>query len=206
MWLNVYLRLAGVDPIPFRHRTQTLHVADLQRQLSAVQRNFTEQDWLQFRRAARKLVRAGSLEAIATGHERVNSSEIPLQREATASRSLVTAATTNRTGPTATERWNCNRKLKHTNYLSALQHAIQLDDSNLRIYPCSVCFGLHVGHDSVATRLKITERELTDIDARLAELKTECEQLNRRQVALFDRRERLRTLKVGLAIDIDHES
>jgi hypothetical protein len=41
----------------------------------------------------------------------------------------------------------CRRKLCHRDYLSALRHAQALAESNISIYPCSICKGLHVGHD-----------------------------------------------------------
>ena len=42
---------------------------------------------------------------------------------------------------------SCLRKCRHSDYLSALQHAARLgDDGDLVIYPCALCAGLHVGH------------------------------------------------------------
>jgi hypothetical protein len=42
---------------------------------------------------------------------------------------------------------SCLRKLRHTNYLTALSHAACLeDDGRLVVYPCSLCRGLHVEH------------------------------------------------------------
>lgn len=42
---------------------------------------------------------------------------------------------------------SCLRKLRHTNYLTALLHASCLaNDGRLVIYPCGLCGGLHVGH------------------------------------------------------------
>jgi hypothetical protein len=52
--------------------------------------------------------------------------------------------------PNSHDKWNCRRKLAHTNFLSALHHAHQLakagGETNLRIYPCLVCKGIHIGH------------------------------------------------------------
>jgi len=64
MWLTVYLRMAGVRPLPFRHRTQHMYVAALQRQLSLVRKDFDEEKWQQLRHDARELVRSDSLEAL----------------------------------------------------------------------------------------------------------------------------------------------
>jgi hypothetical protein len=70
---------------------------------------------------------------------------------------------------------NCRRKLRHTNSLSALLHASQLHAEDLRIYPCPLCEGLHVGHDP---RRRARERrrivhELRSLERRLQELERE---------------------------------
>jgi hypothetical protein len=51
---------------------------------------------------------------------------------------------------------SCLRKLRHLDYLSALQHATRLnDDGSLVIYPCPVCGGLHVGHYHTGTARRV---------------------------------------------------
>ncbi len=44
----------------------------------------------------------------------------------------------------------CRRKSRHENYLTALHHAIQLDKSDMAIYPCGFCGGFIWGMDSPA--------------------------------------------------------
>ena len=45
-----------------------------------------------------------------------------------------------------TDAEKCKRKLRHTDYWSALLHARALGVEHMVIYPCPVCDGLHLGH------------------------------------------------------------
>ncbi len=46
------------------------------------------------------------------------------------------------------DKTQCLRKLKHTDYFSALRHASALKDSRgVLIFPCDHCRGLHLGHE-----------------------------------------------------------
>lgn len=204
MWLTIYLRMAGVHPLPFRHRTQHMYVAVLQRQLSLVRKNVGEEKWQQLRRDARGLVRSSSLETVATGNHPLGSPANVCRQEADES-SHKTGPMSEHSAPTASEKWNCRRKLKHADYLSALRHADHLADPDLRIYPCSVCLGLHVGHDPVATRLKGVGRDLADVESRLAALEVERKELERRRAILLERQEKLRAKKSAAEAHIDQE-
>ena len=48
-----------------------------------------------------------------------------------------------------TEEQKCKRKLRHTDYLSALLHAKSLGVEPIDIYPCDLCGGLHLGHTTL---------------------------------------------------------
>lgn len=65
--------------------------------------------------------------------------------------------------------WNCKRKLRHVEYLSALLHASRLGDPDLDVYPCPVCAGLHVGHDPDRLKRRTLAKELASIERRIAQ-------------------------------------
>jgi hypothetical protein len=86
---------------------------------------------------------------------------------------------------------NCRRKLRHTNFLTALMHAHRLNDDDLRIYPCAVCKGLDVGHDPKAPKHKRLIRELRSLERLLQELESERVRLLARQSELVAERDRI---------------
>jgi hypothetical protein len=81
---------------------------------------------------------------------------------------------------------NCRRKLRHTNFLTALMHADRLGDDDLRIYPCSMCQGLYVGHD-----LERRARERRRIIRKLRSLECLLQELEREHVRLLARKSEL---------------
>lgn len=63
--------------------------------------------------------------------------------------------------------WNCLRKLRHTNYLSAIQHAAHLpNNENISIYSCPTCGAWHLGNN----RLVRTEKRIARARERMAGL------------------------------------
>ena len=87
---------------------------------------------------------------------------------------------------------NCRRKLRHTNFLTALFHADRLGDDDLRIYPCPLCQGLHVGHDP-ESRARVRRRiihELRSLERQLQELEHERIRLLARHSDLVAERDR----------------
>jgi hypothetical protein len=84
------------------------------------------------------------------------------------------------------EQYNCRRKFRHLNLLSALLHARRLRDDDIHIYPCVVCDGLHVGHDpsAAARRRRQALTELRGLDEKI-------EELDRMRYGLLRRREQL---------------
>jgi hypothetical protein len=87
---------------------------------------------------------------------------------------------------------NCRRKLRHTNFLTALMHADRLGDDDLRIYPCPLCQGMHVGHDPErrARERRRIIRELRSLERLLQELERERVRLLARQGELVAERDR----------------
>jgi hypothetical protein len=86
------------------------------------------------------------------------------------------------------EVWNCRRKLRHVDFLSALKHASGLGEQDIHIYRCQVCDGLHIGHDPSSERLKVHKKlrkKLNAIAKRLQVLELEKQQLEDRKRALI---------------------
>ena len=78
-------------------------------------------------------------------------------------------------------RWNCQRKLCHPDYLSALMHARRLNDDQLIIYPCQICHHLHLGHmkqltPHQKTKLRL-ERKIHQTRQQLAQLRRNLQKL-----------------------------
>jgi hypothetical protein len=71
-------------------------------------------------------------------------------------------------------------------------HADRLGDDDLRIYPCPLCQGLHVGHDPDprARECRRIIRELRSLERRLQELERERVRLLARQSELVAERDR----------------
>jgi hypothetical protein len=91
---------------------------------------------------------------------------------------------------------NCLRKRRHTNFLSAIQHAAQLPDNrNISIYFCPTCGGLHLGHN----RFVRTEKRIARAQERMAGLMAPY--LERNQQRLRDLCAHLERLKIQMSSD-----
>jgi hypothetical protein len=81
----------------------------------------------------------------------------------------------------------CQRKYRHSNFLTAMLHARELRSPGLHVYPCDVCGGLHVGHDpesehtqrarAVTKRLRAINQQLAAMERQAAELRRERQRL-----------------------------
>jgi hypothetical protein len=86
---------------------------------------------------------------------------------------------------------NCQRKIRHTNYLSAIQHAAQLPaNENISIYFCPTCGGLHLGHNRFVRTEKRIARALERMEGLMAPYRERNQQRLRDLCAHL---ERLRT-------------
>jgi len=81
----------------------------------------------------------------------------------------------------------CRRKVRHRHFIGALRHALELGDPNLRVYRCSCCDGLHVGHPQpkqqscrIENRLAAIAKELERTERRRIHLLRECESVSSR--------------------------
>jgi hypothetical protein len=92
--------------------------------------------------------------------------------------------------------WNCLRKLCHTNYLSAIQHAAQLpNNENISIYFCPTCDALHLGHN----RLVRTEKRIARAQERMEGLVSPYRERN--QQRLRDLCAHLESQKIQMSSD-----
>ena len=74
------------------------------------------------------------------------------------------------------DRRNCQRKLCHPHYLSALLHARKLGDDNLIIYPCRFGCHLHVGH---MKQLTTNQKKKARLGRKIAQTRQQLAQLRR---------------------------
>lgn len=112
---------------------------------------------------------------------------------------------------TISTKHNCLRKLLHTDYLSAIQHAARVpDNDSVVIYPCGGCgekdeMHLHVGHSMTDPIWKL-KRQIARTDRRLSQsaellLTAEIggEGAKSLQQSIRDRRAHLERLRANLA-------
>ena len=212
MWLIAHIRAAGVEPLPFEHNSYRFYLSDLQRQYSTIRAGMDKEARRQARLAGRALVRLNTLEGAAAGVMPVDLPSPVQSSRATDSGYSVheptgssipspapTAANAPRSSPTKKDVWNCRRKLRHVDYLSALLHLIRLGNPDMHAYSCSVCFGIHVGHDPDRVKLRALSDELASITTRLAALAVERSQLQERRSTLLN----LRTRLLNDAVELD---
>jgi hypothetical protein len=199
--LSVYIHALGGVPSPCTGQPFTKYVEELQKQYQRLREELGPEASRAARivgRAAIKkhgLAKAASELACSGGTAPDNlrgTVDEPKQQDSPESRQ----ETSNVAGPASEvsrrELSNCRRKLRHTNFLTALMHADRLGDDDLRIYPCPLCQGLHVGHDPgprARERRRIIH-ELQSLERRLQELERERVRLLARQSKLVAERGR----------------
>jgi hypothetical protein len=96
-------------------------------------------------------------------------------------------------------RSSCERKLRHLDYFSALQHATNIpDNETVVIYPCRYCLGLHCGHSITAPK-DVLQKRLTSTERKIgrATRKLECSAVQNAQETQSEL-QRLKDLSVHL--------
>jgi hypothetical protein len=138
MRFALYIKTLGEHPVPLQHNSYRDYAVALQQQYEQLRIQLGSEMADQARRSARREIKKLTLSLAAQGLVPPVPPTPPKLRRAKT------------TGPYSHDKWNCRRKLAHSNFLSALHHAHQLSngrgESNLRIYPCLVCEGIHIGH------------------------------------------------------------
>jgi hypothetical protein len=193
--LTLYIKALG--GIPNHHTGQHLptYVAELQRQYQRLREELGPEACRASRIAVRAAIRKYGLARAASEFacsdrpnlDNVRGPVAEQKQQNSPSRPLVAMNLAEPASVTSRrELSNCRRKLRHTNFLSALLHASQLRDDDLLIYPCPLCDGLHVGHDP--------ERKLRryrKIVAELRSLQRRLQELEHKRVRLLVRRSEL---------------
>jgi hypothetical protein len=189
--LSLYIKALGGIPSHDTGEHLPTYVAELQRQYQRLREELGPEACRASRIAVRTAIRKYGLARAANEFacsDRPNLNNVrgtvaEHMQQDSPSRPLVVmnlaelASATNRR-----ELSNCRRKLRHTNFLSALLHASQLQDDDLHIYPCPLCQGLHVGHDP-----ERRARRCRQITAELRSLRRRLQELERQRVRLMAR-------------------
>jgi hypothetical protein len=216
MWLIAHIRAAGAEPLPFEQNSYRSYLSSLLRQYNTIRAGMDKESKRQARLAGRALVRLNTLERVAAGVMPVDlPSAVQSSRASNGGYSVrdsadipahAPIAATAPSRPTKRDVWNCRRKLRHVDYLSALLHLVRLGDQDMHAYSCSVCQGIHVGHDPDRVELRALSDELASVTARLAALAVEHSQLQERRISLLSLRERLLNDAVELTEDCNAPS
>jgi len=200
--LTLFIKALGAIPSHDTGQHLPTYVAELQHQYQRLREELGPEACRTSRIAVRAAIRKYSLAKAASEFSCSGRPNLDNVRETMAEQkqqdspswppvvlnSAALASATNRR-----ELSNCRRKLRHTNVLSALLHASQLQDDDLHIYPCSLCQGLHVGHDPEwkARRYRQITAELRSLRHRLQELQHERVRLMARESDLIAERNSL---------------
>ena len=199
--ISVYIRALGGVPSPYTGQPFTKYIEELQQQYQRLREELGPEVSLAARIAGQAAIRKHGLAKAANefacsgGSAQDNlggTSDEPKQQDSLKSRQETLDAVGLAGEVSPRELSNCRRKLRHTNFLTALMHADRLGDDDLRIYPCPLCHGLHVGHDPErgAREHGRIVHELRSLDRRLQELERERVRLLERQSELVAERDR----------------
>ena len=151
----VYIRGLGGEPLPFAHKDYRAYAAALHRQYNKLRLAFNPTVVKEARAAGRLRIRRQSLVlaagnslpgipsiAHASDDQHNPSHALSLLKTARAqlrrasSMGEVEAENLPKTQrQSAKDAWNCRRKIRHSDYLSAIRHASRLQQQELNIYP-----------------------------------------------------------------------
>ena len=203
--LVVYIKCLGGEPLPFAHVDYREYAAALQSQYDKLKQTLDSVTVQEARKAGRLLIRRKSLTVtmekalpaippnpLGIGHSHDPSNTMPsTEREGNASELCLRKPEKLRQRAIVKDLRNCQRKMRHLDYLSALKHACRLGD-DINIYPCHLCGGLHVGHNPSSEKVK----ERKKVSRRLNVIVKRLEVLDRERHYLESER---RTLIAGHA-------
>jgi hypothetical protein len=198
----IYIRELGAEPIVYAHRNHRAYAAALQHQYIRLSRAATRTEIKAAKaRAAGLMKRKGLMRAAGIERPDQISPSLTIPVPLVASAQPVVGETFEHTEPEhaapveepakpgKAELWNCRRKIRHRNYLTAMLHATRVPGPDVRAYPCAVCNGIHVGHDSDAEatrRYRKLLHRLRTIDQRMAELDKERRRLESERRSLSE--------------------
>lgn len=175
-----HIKAAGGSPLPFKHLSFRAYRRCLGFQLDEVRAGMDPEVKRLAQLAAYRLLRSHRPETAAgiTLPSLLDTKPQPLERR---SQMPTLHEGVPGGGCTSKLRWNCERKLRHPNYLSAYHHALGLGEEGLDCYPCSFCGGIHVGHRKGVKR----------INKQIKSLQNQIAKLDQQRVGLEQRRARL---------------
>lgn len=190
--LSLYLEQMGVLPINYEGQPLSEYVAELQEQYQMLKGELGQEAYAAARASGRQLIRTLGFAAIQATLETAHLLRLDNRQTDSGVHGSMSGKAQAVPGLDEKERLlchaasNCRRKWMHLDYLSAILHARRLADQDLNIYPCPVCFGLHVGHrqDAEARRRRSIIKELGALNPRIAEL-------GRRYADLLEQRKKL---------------
>jgi hypothetical protein len=202
----LYVKALGGEPVPFNQRDFGTYAIALQQQYEELRHSLDRKVVVEARNAARALIRKQTLavaaQAIipisqsASRDEEALDAAFPTAGQINVTSNAILHEETRSCMPSRSDVsssravWNCQRKIRHPDYLSAIKHARCLGDEELNIYPCSACSGLHVGHDPHSETVKqrrYARRQLQSIAKRLELLDTEKHRLRLQQKTLAEK-------------------
>jgi hypothetical protein len=199
--LSVYIHALGGVPSPYTGQPFTKYVEELQQQYQRLWDELGSESSRVARIAGRAAIKKHGLAKAASEFSCSGGSasdnlrgavDGPKQQDPPESRQETLNGGGSASEVSRRELSNCRRKLRHTNFLTALLHARLLRDEDLRIYPCPLCQGLHVGHDPErrARKRRRIIHELRSLERLLQELERERVRLLARQIDLVAERDR----------------
>lgn len=199
--LSLYIDALGEVPSPYTGQPLPAYVEELQQQYQKLKETHGSEASRAARIAGRAAIRkhglakAASKFAWSAGSNPDNlrgTVDEPRQQDPPQSRQETLNGGGSASEVSRHELSNCRRKLRHTNFLTALMHADRLGDDDLLIYPCPLCQGLHVGHDPEprARERRRIIRELRSLERLLQGLERERVRLLARQSELVAERDR----------------
>lgn len=187
----VHIRELGGEPILYAHGNHRAYAAALQHQYTRLSWQSTRTEIKAAKARAVALIKQKGLmkaAGIASPDQISPLPAVPAQQPGPpkpAVDEVFEPASTEDTAPievtvriTKSDAWNCRRKIRHQNSLSAMQHASQLQGHEVSVYGCPVCNGIHVGHDPDGEQTRryrrLTRRLSCRVFAGYAEVKNKC--------------------------------
>jgi len=206
----VYIKCLGGEPLPHAHVDYRAYATALQSQYDRLKQTLDPAAVQEARKAGRLLIRRKSLTVVmekvlpaissnppGIGHSHIQGSALPAESDRSSSELCLAKA--ENIHPQVLRRAivrdlrNCQRKMRHLDYLSALKHACRLGD-DINIYPCHLCRGLHVGHDPSSKKVK----ERKKVSRRLNVIAKRLEVLDRERHHLESERRVIIAARAGL--------
>lgn len=186
---SLYIHALGSVPLPYQGQSLKAYTVDLQQQYERLRQELGPDKARAARIAGRTAIRERGFAHAATLFP-ISVPPIAKKSRQSSQRARTQSANSpvqiSCSAPKAAARrdlYNCRRKLRHGNFLSALLHARRLQDEDIHIYPCPLCDGLHVGHapSTIVRRQRRITKELERVQRKLQDINRDQELLLKRE-------------------------